>query len=155
MARAKKPRYEYIESKQLYRKRLKGRDGKTVALYGKTPQELSIKIEEFQEDLLNYQDNRENPYVGDYADYWLDLQEGHLTYGAYTDYQSVINRHIKPPMEGLRMRDVKPDDIKRMMKRVTSYSKSIHDKTYMLAKQIFTNAFENQFLYKTILLLSL
>ena len=143
MARAKKPRYEYIESKQLYRKRLKGRDGKTVALYGKTPQELSIKIEEFQEDLLNYQDNRENPYVGDYADYWLDLQEGHLTYGAYTDYQSVINRHIKPPMEGLRMRDVKPDDIKRMMKRVTSYSKSIHDKTYMLAKQIFTNAFEN------------
>lgn len=103
MARAKKPRYEYIESKQLYRKRLKGRDGKTVALYGKTPQELSIKIEEFQEDLLNYQDNRENPYVGDYADYWLDLQEGHLTYGAYTDYQSVINRHIKPPMEGLRI----------------------------------------------------
>ena len=79
MARAKKPRYEYIESKQLYRKRLKGRDGKTVALYGKTPQELSIKIEVFQEDLLNYQDNRENPYVGDYADYWLDLQEGHLS----------------------------------------------------------------------------
>lgn len=46
-------------------------------------------------------------------------------------------------MEGLRMRDVRPDDINRMMKRVTSYSKSIHDKTYMLAKQIFTNAFEN------------
>ena len=68
---------------------------------------------------------------------WVD------TYGAYTDYQSVINRHIKPPMEGLRMRDVRPDDINRMMKRVTSYSKSIHDKTYMLAKQIFTNAFEN------------
>ena len=41
------------------------------------------------------------------------------------------------------MRDVRPDDINRMMKRVTSYSKSIHDKTYMLAKQIFTNAFEN------------
>ena len=114
MARAKKPRYEYIESKQLYRKRLKGRDGKTVALYGKTPQELSIKIEEFQEDLLNYQDNRENPYVGDYADYWLDLQEGHLTYGAYTDYQSIINRHIKPPMEGLRMRDVRPDDTRTL-----------------------------------------
>ena len=84
MARAKKPRYEYIESKQLYRKRLKGRDGKTVALYGKTPQELS---------LLNYQDNRENPYVGDYADYWLDLQEGHLTYGAYCG-------HLAPVCEG-------------------------------------------------------
>lgn len=48
MARAKKPRYEYIESKQLYRKRLKGRDGKTVALYGKTPQELSIKLRSFR-----------------------------------------------------------------------------------------------------------
>lgn len=143
MARPKKTTYEFVESKQLFRKRVKGRDGLYYALYGKTPQELSSKIEEFLEDLRVYGDNRENPLVCDYADYWIDLQEGHLTYGAFVDYKSIINCHIKPAMEGLRMRNVRPDDIKRMMKRVTSYSKSIHDKTYMLTKQIFTNAFEN------------
>ena len=71
-----------------------------------------------------------------YADYWIALQEGHLTYGTFEDYKSIINRHIKPSMKGLRMRDVLPDDITRMMKEVANFSKSVHDKTYMLAKQI-------------------
>ena len=71
-----------------------------------------------------------------YADYWIALQEGHLTYGTFEDYKSIINRHIKPSMKGLRMRDVLPDDITRMMKEVANFSKSVHDKTYMLAKQM-------------------
>lgn len=55
-----------------------------------------------------------------------------------------MNRHIKPSMKGLRMRDVLPDDITRMMKEVANFSKSVHDKTYMLAKQMFTNAYDNK-----------
>ena len=46
------------------------------------------------------------------------------------------------------MRDVRPDDIKRMMKGVAHFSRSVHDKTYMLAKQIFTNAFENGMIHE-------
>lgn len=143
MARQKKPIYEFVKSKQLFRKRVKGRDGKWIPLYGKTPDELTAKIEEFNEDLRVYNDDRENPLVTDYADYWLNLKEGYLTYGTFEDYKSIINRHIKPPMQGIRMRDVRPDDISRMMKLVTNFSKSVHDKTYMIAKQIFTNAYEN------------
>lgn len=144
MARQRKPRYEYVESKQLFRKRVKGRNGTWISLYAKTPDELTSKIEEFEEDLRVFNDNRENPFVTDYADYWIALQEGHLTYGAFEDYKSIINRHIKPPMKGLRMRDVLPDDITRMMKDVANFSKSVHDKTYMLAKQMFTNAYDNK-----------
>ena len=36
MARQRKPRYEYVESKQLFRKRVKGRNGTWISLYGKT-----------------------------------------------------------------------------------------------------------------------
>lgn len=32
MARPKKPTYEFVESKQLYRKRVKGHDGKYISL---------------------------------------------------------------------------------------------------------------------------
>ena len=144
MARQRKPRYEYVESKQLFRKRVKGKNGTWISLYAKTPDELTSKIEEFEEDLRVFNDNRENPFVTDYADYWIALQEGHLTYGTFEDYKSIINRHIKPPMKGLRMRDVLPDDITRMMKDVANFSKSVHDKTYMLAKQMFTNAYDNK-----------
>lgn len=101
MARQRKPRYEYVESKQLFRKRVKGRNGTWLSLYAKTPDELTSKIEEFEEDLRVFNDNRENPFVTDYADYWIALQEGHLTCGAFEDYKSIINRHIKPPMKGL------------------------------------------------------
>ena len=143
MARQKKPRHEYVATKQLYRKRVKGRNGGWIAIYGRAPDELASKIEEFTEDLRFYQDNRENPLVTDYADYWINLKEGHLTYGTFEDYKNIINRNIKPAMQGIRMRDVRHDDISRMMKLVANFSKSVHDKTYMIAKQIFTNAYKN------------
>ena len=44
MPRPKNPTYEYIKSKDLYRKRIKGPDGKWIAIYAKTPKELSAKM---------------------------------------------------------------------------------------------------------------
>ena len=48
MPRPKKPRYEFVERLGLYRKRIKDTDGKYVAIYGKTPDELAEKIAEAQ-----------------------------------------------------------------------------------------------------------
>ena len=44
MARPRKPKYEYVEQLHLYRKRVKDSDGKYVALYGQTPEELTERI---------------------------------------------------------------------------------------------------------------
>ena len=46
MPRPKKPIYEYVEKLDRYRKRIKDADGKYVAIYGKTPDELTRKIAE-------------------------------------------------------------------------------------------------------------
>ena len=45
MPRPKKPQYEYIASRGYYRKRIKDTDGKYVAIYGRTPEELTEKLE--------------------------------------------------------------------------------------------------------------
>ena len=45
MARPRKPKYEYVERLKLYRKRIKDIDGKYVAIYGKTPDELTEKLQ--------------------------------------------------------------------------------------------------------------
>ena len=47
MARPRKPKYEYVEKLNLYRKRVKDSSGKYVALYGQTTEELTGRILEF------------------------------------------------------------------------------------------------------------
>ena len=143
MARPKKPKYEYVEKLSLYRKRVKDANGKYVAVYGKTPDELSGKIAEFHELQKRGAETKGNPLFNDYAQRWMDLHGANLTFGGRTDYQSCIDRNIKPYMVGKRIKDIRPDDIKELMLAVVEKSESIYSKTYMLVKQILTSACEN------------
>lgn len=143
MGRPKKPKYSYNEQTKLYRKRVQGLDGRYVDLYAKTPDELTAKIEEFNEDKKRGVVDRSNPLVCDYADTWLELKKGSLSFGTYTGYQSAIRRYIKPHMEGLRVKEVRPNDINYVMLQVSDMSQSVYETTYMLLKQIFTSAYDN------------
>lgn len=62
MARPKKPKYEYVERLNLYRKRVKEANGKYVAVYGKTPDELTAKIAEFHELQKRGAETKDNPF---------------------------------------------------------------------------------------------
>lgn len=143
MARPKKPKYEYVERLNLYRKRIKDINGKYVAIYGKTPDEVTEKIVEFQELQAKGAENKDNPYFNDYAQRWMDLHGANLTFGGRTDYQSCIDCNIKPYMLGKRIKEIRPDDVKELMLGVAGKSESIYNKTYMLVKQILTSACEN------------
>ena len=143
MARPKKPKYEYVEKLSLYRKRVKDINGKYVAVYGKTPDELTEKLINFSEQQATGAENKDNPLFNDYAQRWMELHGANLTFGGKTDYQSCINCNIKPYMQGKRIKEIRPDDIKELMLGVSEKSESIYAKTYMLVKQILTSALEN------------
>ena len=143
MARPKKPKYEYVEKLNLFRKRVKDISGKYVAVYGRTPDELAEKIMVFQEQQALGAENRDDPFFNDYAQRWMDLHGANLTFGGRTDYQSCIDCNIKPHMQGKRIKEVHPDDIKELMLGVADKSESIYNKTYMLVKQILASACEN------------
>lgn len=139
---AKKKQYEYVAREQKYRKRLKDRNGKMVALYGDTPRELEYKIFDFLEEQEQKLEDAKNPMANDYAQAWLELHCATLSAGSRKDYQSVLNNQIKPHLEDLRLAEVRPADIKRIIGAVSGKSESLHNKTYMLLKRIFTTAFE-------------
>lgn len=106
MARPKKPKYEYVEKLNLYRKRVKDVNGKYVAVYGRTPDELTEKLVEFSELQALGAENKDNPFFNDYAQRWMDLHSANLTFGGRTDYQSCIDCNIKPYMQGKRIKEV-------------------------------------------------
>ena len=143
MARAKKPKYEYVESLNLFRKRVKDATGSYVAVYGKTPDELREKLELFQTYRNLSPVGKKNLFVNDYIQNWMDIHAKGMTYGGQVDYQSVINRHIKPPLEGIRMLDIHPDHIRAVLMSVSDKSESVYRKTYMLLNQVFSSAVEN------------
>lgn len=143
MARPKKVKYEYVEALGLYRKRIKSPTGQYCALYGRTPEELTEKIEEYETLRPLSAVGRENRLVNDYVQDWLDLHGETISFGTRVSYQSAIDQNIKPGMEGKRMLDVKPDDIKAVMRGVDGKSESIYRTTYMLLNQIFSSAYEN------------
>jgi len=138
----KKSKYEYVESNQSYRKRVKGPDGKFVALYGKTAGELTEKIRQFKQEMENLPDPND-PLVNDYIDRWFRLNTGGLTEETRRNYQSVIDLHIKPFTEGKPMSAIYKSDIKIIVAAVADKSETLHNTTFMLLKRIFTSAFDN------------
>ena len=92
----KKKQYEYVAREQKYRKRLKDRNGKMVALYGDTPRELEYKISDFLEEQAQKAEDAKNPMAEDYAQEWLELHCASLSFGSIKDYQSVLDNYIKP-----------------------------------------------------------
>ncbi len=139
--KSKKSKYEYVEANQCYRKRVKGPDGKFVALYGKTAGELAEKIRIFKEDMKR-RPGPDDPLVNDFIDKWCRLNIGGLTEGTQRNYKSVIELHIKPFTESKRMSEIYKNDIKAIVAAVADKSETLHNTTFMLLKRIFTSAFD-------------
>lgn len=139
----KNPDYQYCKDKKLYRKQIKNADGKYISLYAKTPGELTSRVKEFQFKLKCQREDHANMPVSDYAQMWFDLTCCGLEESTRNNYESTIRLHILPYFDGLRMRDVRPADIEFAVNHVSRSSESVHNKTYMLLKQIFTYAYEN------------
>lgn len=144
MAQKQKTEYEYVESRGLYRKRVQDVDGKYVAISAKTPEKLEKKLEEFEKRKLLSTTGRKNMLVNDYIQNWLDLHSANLGFGTTLNYQSTINCNIKPYLEGKRMLNIKPNDIKFVMSQMSGKSESLFKNTYQLLNQVFNSAVENR-----------
>lgn len=144
MARPKKPTYEYIASRKEYRKRIKGPDGKYVALYAQTPEELTEKVDIAQRQIEETIYRRENPTVKDYAEKWLAMQVSHIRVTTLADYTSKVKNYIIAPLGNKYMLEITPDDVKMAISKAASRSASIYRSVQMLYKMIFSSALESR-----------
>lgn len=151
MGRAKKPKYEYVKSLKRYRKRVKDNTGKYTALYGKTAEELEMKISAFNKQLEDSITDRDNPLISEYANNWLKLKAKNEKYTAGTvrGYDCIIRNYIAAPLAGRRIADVNATDIEAAAAAAAVKSSSVSRKTVMLYKRIFAAALDDGLISKS------
>lgn len=147
MGRRKKIIPEYgtvtMHGVKCYRTRIQDADGKRVALYASTPEELYEKVEEAKRQIKEATFRRDNPTVKEYCEKWLMMQAAHIRTTTLTDYQSKVKNYIVATLGHKYMADVTPDDIKMALLPASQKSRSVYRSVHMLYKAIFNSAVDS------------
>lgn len=125
---------------EYYRTRVVDADGKRVALYGKTREELYDKVEEAKRQIDQAIFRRENPTVEEYCEKWLLMQSAHIRNTTLIDYTSKVKNYIIKPLGHMYMADVTADDVKMAVIPASKKSESVYRSVNMLYKCIFYSA---------------
>ena len=125
---------------EYYRTRILDADGKRVALYGKTPEELYDKVEEAKKQIEDCTFRREMPTVKEYCEKWLLMQSAHVRNTTMVDYTSKVKNYIIKPLGHMHMVDVTADDIRLAVLPAAKKSESVYRSVNMLIKCIFNSA---------------
>lgn len=150
MPRQKKPTYEYVEKLGRYRKRVKGPDGKYVAVYGLTTEELTERLSEAQRQIEDDVFRRDNPTVKEYSERWLTMHSSHVRVTTMRDYTFKVNNYIAaPPLGDMYMAEVTPDDVKLALAKAAEKSASVYRGVQMLFKMIFGSAEDSDIIDKS------
>lgn len=148
MARPKKsiPKYGTVEMNGTvyYRTRIEDADGKRVALYALTAQELFEKVEEAKRQIEEAVFHRTTPTVKEYCEKWLEMQSANIRFTTLTDYQSKVKNYIIKPLGHMYLAAVTSDDVKLAMVPVSKKSASVYRSVQMLFKLIFTSAVDSK-----------
>ncbi len=126
-----------------YRTRIRDANGKLIALYARTPEELYDREIEALEQIDNATFHRKSPTVTEYCEKWLLMQSVYIRATTLTDYTSKVRRHIIKELGQKRMADVTLDDIQLALVPVSKKSASVYKSVVILYKSIFRAAKES------------
>lgn len=143
------PQYGTVEINgfQYYKTYVEDGEGKRLAIYGKTRQELYDKELEIQELVSTHTYLRKMPTVAEYCEKWLLMQSVHVRSTTLNDYTSKIKRYIISEIGHLHMADVTPDDIQVALIPVSKKSESVYKSVVILYKSIFRSAKVSKVIY--------
>lgn len=144
MAKKKKVIPEYATTKikgvEYYRTRMEDADGKRVALYARTREELYQKAQEAQREVAAAKFRRENPTVAEYCEKWLQMQSAKVSPATLRGYSSGMRNYIIEPLGEMYMAEVTADDIRLALVPASKKSASQYAKINMLIKCVFYSA---------------
>lgn len=123
-ARQRKPTYTNLQDKHLYQNRLRDADGKYFSLYGKTPDEVTAKIEDVRMKIAAAQYSRDNPTVAQYAARWQELNLESVAVKTKEAYAYIISGYILPVIGHRRIAEITQDDCKAVLKAMSRMSSS-------------------------------
>lgn len=154
MAKAKKipeelPEYGTVMMRgiQYYRTRILDADGKRVAIYGLTREELYERVQEAQKKVAEAIFHRENPTVEEYCEKWLKMRSGTVRPNTLDGYERAVRKYIVEPIGQMYMDEVTADDLRLLMVPVSKCSSGTYGKMNMLIKNIFNSAEESKVIH--------
>ncbi len=144
--RQKAPDYGMVQTNgtAYYRTRMEDTDGKRVALYGKTRDELYSKVLTAQDEMESRAFRRMSPTVKEYCEKWLLMQSVQVRTTTLTDYRSKVKNYIIKPLGHKRMADVTTDDIRMALIPASRKSVSVYKSVHILYRCIFCAAKESR-----------
>lgn len=128
---------------EYFRTRVEDADGKRVALYAKTPEELYEKVEEAKRQIEEATFRRATPTVAEYCERWLLMQSAHIRTTTLIDYTSKVKNYIVAPLGHMYMANVTADDVRLALVPVSKKSVSVYRGVHMLYKAIFNAAVDS------------
>ena len=140
------PEYKSVihNGKEYYRTRIKDADGKRVAIYGSTCEELHEKVKDAQREVSDICFRRENPTVKEYCEKWLEMKSATVKPQTLRGYRLTLQKYVITPIGDMYVDEVTLDDLKLLMIPVSKMSSAVYSTVNMLVKCIFYSAEANQ-----------
>ena len=128
---------------QYYRTRIMDADGKQVALYAATPEELYKKERKARKEVAEIIYRNNNPTVEGYCKKWLVMKSATISASTLKNYTSAVNKYIIKPLGDMYLSEVTTDDLLLALPPVANMSERMYDQVNMLLKCIFASAENN------------
>lgn len=119
---------------EYYRTRIVDSDGKRVAIYAKTPEELYEKVQNAKQKIKQIAFRKENPTVAEYCEKWLLMRSANVRANTLIGYTFRVRKYIIEPLGDRYIAEITADDIKLALVPVSQKSSSVYRSVHMLFK---------------------
>lgn len=139
-----------MATQKLYTKTLTLPNGKRKYIRAKTMEELEQKYAVLRAEIGAGVNVSDNSTVAELAQMWYTVyKKPYLKKGGQNATKNAVNNHILPLIGSMKVRDVKPVNIRRVMAKMEGMSVSSHDKVRQALKGMFKAAVENGMIAKS------
>ena len=139
-----------MATQKLYTKTLTLPNGKRKYIRAKTMEELEQKYAVLRAEIGAGVNVSDNSTVAELAQMWYSVyKRPYLKKGGQNATKNAVNNHILPVIGAMKVRDVRPVNIRRVMAKLEGMSKSTHDKVRQALKGMFKAAVENGMIAKS------
>jgi integrase len=127
-----------------YQKKVTLSDGRQKLVYGRTIAEVNQAA-----DALRIQDQQglvvgDTTTVDEWAKLWIKTYKGDLRANTLAMYRNAYNVHILPYLATMPLQEVRPVNVREVMKAVAGMSESTQHKVLITMRQLFTTARQNR-----------
>ena len=129
---------------KLYTKTITLPNGKRKYLRSATKEELDQKYQQARLEIGAGVDITDTTTFGAFAQLWFNTyKRSKLRENSRENLLYILNSYIMPQLSAMRMRDIKPVHIRRVMSNLSQYSRSVQSKALQTLRSIFDAAVEN------------